>query len=88
MSEFDIGEHYERFVRRMVEERRYENANQVVIEALRNLESRELIVMALEKHLTPEIESAMRGGSRPMDDVVSRLRARYEVGEDDEDDDK
>jgi antitoxin ParD1/3/4 len=68
-----IGERWEEFVARVVEEGRYGSASEVVREGLRLVEEREAKLRALRETLDAAIA---RGGAHSPDDVRTRLDKR------------
>jgi antitoxin ParD1/3/4 len=76
-SSFAIGEHFEKFIDRLIESGRYNSRSEVVREGLRTLEEREEERrIALEK-LNALIEEGINSGPPiPAEEVFAELRAR------------
>lgn len=72
---YSLGEHFERFVKEQVESGRYNNESEVVRDALRLAELRELKLQALREHLHKAIE---RGGSYTDEEIGAILAADEE----------
>jgi antitoxin ParD1/3/4 len=77
-SSYNIGSHYERFLRDMVESGRYASASEVMRDSLRLLEEREeqrqIKLAALREAIREGVES---GEGIPADEVFARLQAKY-----------
>lgn len=68
-----LGQRWEDFVARAVEEGRYGSASEIVREGLRLVEEREAKLAALRQTIDAAIE---RGGSHTADEVRQAVRAR------------
>ena len=68
-----LGQRWEDFVARAVEDGRYGSASEIVREGLRLVEEREAKLAALRQTLEAAIE---RGGSNTADEVRAAVRAR------------
>ena len=66
-SSYTIGEHYEKFVRDLVDTGRYASASEVIRDALRLLEERETTRVAKLEWLRAEIAKGFEGESEPWD---------------------
>jgi antitoxin ParD1/3/4 len=83
---YSLGEHFETFVREQVAAGLYNNESEVVRDALRQLEERQLKLKALREHVKNAIK---RGGNYTDDDIAAILaelpgtmgRARSELME-------
>jgi antitoxin ParD1/3/4 len=72
---YSLGEHFETFVREQVAAGLYNNESEVVRDALRQLEERQLKLQALREH----VRNAMkRGGNYTDDDIAAALAADVE----------
>jgi antitoxin ParD1/3/4 len=80
-SSYNIGAHYERFLRDLVESGRYASASEVVRDGLRLVEEREeqrlIKLEALREAIREGVES---GTSIPAEDVFARLESKYRGG--------
>jgi antitoxin ParD1/3/4 len=70
-----VGDRWERFVTKVVDEGRYGSASEVVREGLRLVEEREAKLHALRQTLHEALE---RGGSHTSDDVADAVSARLD----------
>jgi antitoxin ParD1/3/4 len=78
-SSFAIGEHFEKFIDRLIESGRYNSRSEVVREGLRLLEAREDERDQALKRLEDLVREALESGeSEPAETVFAELRARYE----------
>lgn len=76
-SSFAIGDHFEKFIDRLIESGRYNSRSEVVREGLRTLEKREEERrIALEKLNTLIEEGINSGPPIPAEEVFAELRAR------------
>lgn len=77
-SSYNIGSHYESFVRELVDSGRYASASEVLRDGLRLLEEREeqrqAKLAALREAIREGVES---GPGIPADKVFDRLEAKY-----------
>lgn len=77
-SSYNIGAHYEGFVRELVESGRYASASEVMRDSLRLLEEREEQRQARLEALRQDIEVGIQSGPGiPADEVFDRLIAKY-----------
>jgi len=77
-SSYAVGSHFERFIKRQVESGRYNNASEVIRDALRLLEEREQLRQAQIKAIGAEIQRGMDSGAGvPANEVLDRLEAKY-----------
>jgi len=72
---YSLGEHFDRFVKEQVASGRYNNESEVVRDALRLAELRELKLHALREHVN---EAVKRGGSYSDDEIAAILAADVE----------
>lgn len=72
---YSLGEHFDRFVKEQVASGRYNNESEVVRDALRLAELRELKLQALREHLHKAIEL---GGSYTDEEIEAILAADEE----------
>ncbi len=68
---YSLGEYYENFIKAQVASGRYNNESEVVRDALRYAELRELKLQALREHL----EKAIKGGGNYTDDDIAAILA-------------
>lgn len=66
-SSYTIGEHYEAFVKQLVESGRYMSASEVMRESLRLLEDQEQLREIKLKALREEIQKGLKGPFEPLD---------------------
>ncbi len=78
-SSYTIGEHYEAFIKKLVESGRYSSASEVVRDAMRLLEDAELIreirIDELRKLIQEGIDSG-DAGPLDMDQIVAEAKRR------------
>jgi antitoxin ParD1/3/4 len=72
---YSLGEHFEAFVKQQVAAGLYNNESEVVRDALRQLEERQLKLQALREHVKNAIQ---RGGSYTDDEIAAMLAADIE----------
>ena len=72
---YSLGEHFDNFVKAQVASGRYNNESEVVRDALRYAELRELKLKALREHISKAIKG---GGSYTDDDIAAILAADLE----------
>jgi len=72
---YSLGEHFDSFVKSQVASGRYNNESEVVRDALRQLELREIKLKALREHINNAIR---RGGSYTDEDMAAILAADAE----------
>jgi antitoxin ParD1/3/4 len=85
-SSYTLGQHYERFVKELVESGRYASASEVVRDGLRLMEEREQVRAAKLEALRREIQDGIDSGpTEPLDmdaiktEARARRRARNEA---------
>jgi antitoxin ParD1/3/4 len=66
-SSYTLGEHYEKFVRELVESGRYNSASEVLRDGLRLMEEREVVRQAKLEWLRAEIAKGFEGEPEPWD---------------------
>lgn len=77
-SSYNLGAHYEGFVRELVESGRYASASEVMRDSLRLLEEREEQRQARLQALREDIRAGIESGAgAPADEVFDRLEAKY-----------
>ena len=78
-SSYVIGSHFEGFIKRQIEQGRYASASEVIRDGLRALEDQtQLTTMKLEA-LRADIQRGISSGTaKPLADVRSDLKARYQ----------
>ena len=77
-SSYAVGKHFEDFIKKKIESGRYNNASEVIRDALRLLEEREELREAQIKVLRQQLHEGKRSGpSIPADRVFDRLEAKY-----------
>ena len=76
-SSYTLGKHFESFVQAQLVSGRYNNASEVVRDALRLLEDRERRMAALDAALARGIADVEAGRTSPADEVFDALEARY-----------
>lgn len=72
---YSLGEHLDRFIKSQVASGLYNNESEVVREALRQFEIRQLKIQALRDHVQKAIK---RGGDYTDDDIAAILAADVE----------
>lgn len=85
-SSYTLGQHYDRFVKELVESGRYASASEVVRDGLRLMEEREQVRAAKLDALRREIQDGIDSGpAEPLDmdaikaEARARRRARNEA---------
>lgn len=77
MPNISLTPQLENFVAERVATGDYNNASEVVREALRMLQQKELRLAALDAALAQGLAEAERGELRPADEVFDRLERKY-----------
>ena len=72
---YSLGEHFDSFVKSQVAAGLYNNESEVIRDALRQLEIRQLKLQALREHVNNALS---RGGSYTDDDIAAILAADVE----------
>lgn len=81
-SSYSVGDHFEGFIREMLDSGRYNSASEVVRESLRLLEEREQLRAAKLQALRQSIQDGLDSGpAEPldMDEVKAEARRRWEA---------
>lgn len=76
-SSYTIGEHYEKFVRDLVESGRYASASEVLRDGLRLMEEREWVREIKLKELRAEIQKGVDSGDAgplDMEEVIAEAK--------------
>lgn len=76
-SSYTLGQHYESFVRAQLASGRYNNASEVLRDALRLMEERERWLAALDARIEKGIADGQAGRVTPAEEVFGELEARY-----------
>jgi antitoxin ParD1/3/4 len=76
-SSYTLGKHFENFVQNQLAGGRYNNASEVLRDALRLLEERERRLNALDKAVKRGEADIQAGRVRPAEEVFDRLEAKY-----------
>lgn len=77
-SSYVIGEHFEAFIKRQIQEGRYATASEVIRDGLRVLEDREKLRAAKLESLRAEIQKGADSGEGiPAEQVFANLRSKY-----------
>ncbi len=76
-SSYSLGKHYEAFVQAQLAGGRYNNASEVVRDALRLLEERERRLAALDAAIERGAADARTGRVTPVEEAFDELEARY-----------
>ncbi|KYC41640.1 CopG family transcriptional regulator [Scytonema hofmannii PCC 7110] len=69
---YSLGEHFDNFIKAQVASGRYNNESEVIRDALRQAELREMKLTVLREHLTKAIA---QGGNYTDDDIAAILAA-------------
>lgn len=81
MASVALNEHFEEFIRKQIENGRFNNASEVVRAGLRLLEDaeaeREEKLRKLDEALARGLADAEAGRMKPADEVFDRLEAKY-----------
>jgi antitoxin ParD1/3/4 len=76
-SSYSLGKHYEAFVQAQLASGRYNNASEVLRDALRLMEERERRLAALDAAIERGMADIKAGRVHDADDVFDALEARY-----------
>jgi antitoxin ParD1/3/4 len=76
-SSYTLGNHFEGFVQAQLSSGRYNNASEVLRDALRLMEDRERRLAALDAAIAAGLEDVQAGRVHAAEDVFNRLEARY-----------
>ena len=77
-SSYVIREHFEQFVKSLLQEGRYASASEAIRDGLRALEERERLRAAKLEALRADIQQGVNSGpGRPLHQVSAELNARY-----------
>jgi antitoxin ParD1/3/4 len=76
-SSYTLGKHFETFLQTQLASGRYNNASEVVRDALRLMEERERRLAALDAALARGIADADAGRVTSAEEVLDRLEAKY-----------
>jgi len=81
MTSVALNEHFEDLIRRLIEKGRFNNASEVVRAGLRLLEdveaAREERLRQLDAGIARGLADAEAGRTKPAEDVLDRLEAKY-----------
>jgi antitoxin ParD1/3/4 len=80
-SSYTLGQHFEAFIRNQVSAGRYNNASEVVRDALRLLEERERRLAALDAAIVGGTAQVASGDVYPADAALDELEGRYRAME-------
>lgn len=76
-TSYTLGKHFEAFVQAQLAKGRYNNASEVLRDALRLMEDRERTMAALDAAIERGIADVRAGRVRDGDTVLARLEAKY-----------
>ncbi len=76
-SSYSLGSYFESFVQGQLASGRYNNASEVLRDALRLLEDKERKLAALDAAVERGHKDALEGRGRPAEEVFDRLEAKY-----------
>ena len=77
MISADLGPQLESFVTKLVEAGRYNSKSEVLREGIRLIQEREARLAVLDQALARGLAEAEAGLTRPAEEVLARLEARY-----------
>jgi len=77
-SSYTLGKHFEEFVQAQLASGRYNNASEVLRDALRLMEERERRLAALDTAISRGITDIEAGRLHDADSVFDELEAKYE----------
>lgn len=77
-SSYTLGDHYEKFVKALVESGRYNSASEVLRDGLRLMEEREQLQQLRLDRLRAEIAKGTEGPFRPLDmnEIIAKAKRR------------
>jgi antitoxin ParD1/3/4 len=78
-SSYTLGRHFEEFIQGQLASGRYNNASELVPDALRLLEQRERRLAALDAAIERGVADVQAGRTHDPDEVFDELEARYRV---------
>lgn len=79
-SSYALGDHFEAFMTRLIEDGRYNSKSEIIRDGLRALEDREEERALKIKALREAVQAGVNSGPGiPMDEVVDRLSAKYKA---------
>ncbi len=76
-SSYTLGKHFESFIQGQLRSGRYNNASEVMRDALRLMEERERRLAALDAAIARGLEDVDAGRIYPAEDVFDALEAKY-----------
>jgi len=76
-SSYTLGQHFEKFVQAQLASGRYNNASEVLRDALRLMEERERRLAALDAALERGLADCEAGRVSPAGETLDALEARY-----------
>jgi antitoxin ParD1/3/4 len=76
-SSYTLGKHFETFVQNQLASGRYNNASEVLRDALRLMEERERKLASLDAAIERGIADIDAGRVHPAEEVFADLKARY-----------
>jgi antitoxin ParD1/3/4 len=76
-SSYSLGTHFETFVQDQLASGRYQNASEVLRDALRLMEDRERRIKSLDTAIERGLADIEAGRVRSAEDVFDRLEAKY-----------
>ncbi len=76
---FALGEHFDAFIESEVRNGRFKDASDVVREALRLLEDRQVEAQAKTDALRAEIQKGLEGPFYPAEEVFDRIRDKIQA---------
>lgn len=79
MISADLGSQLEGFVTKLVETGRYNSKSEVLREGIRLIQEREARLAILDQALAKGIADAEAGRTKPAEEVLTRLEAKYQA---------
>ena len=79
MISADLGSQLEGFVTRLVETGRYNSKSEVLREGIRLIQEREARLAVLDQALAKGIADSEAGRTKPAEEVLARLEAKYQA---------